>query len=336
MRCAAVLASWVLAGIPFAQAASTARLPEWVCDADRPAPSPPMLARMGARPFAFAPFYRESSGGSGGAFPGSQSRNIQVGSPPVTRGYYLYIPDDYPAGAPYPVLLALHGAGGAGTSSTNARLTRDAWSEVAQARGFIVAAPIATGSGGGWVPDRDYAAMAAILHDVAERYDIDTSRIHAAGFSAGGHVLHDIVLNQWLPDLGSDTFAGYAVSAGTMTAYACQADANPVPCAQLLADAPRRVPVALRVGNGDPYLPYVRQDRSRFLAAGWADGVDFDYAELNAGHEVVPQSFEAIWDFLCPFQRIPDAVPAYEANRFPTPDRRASNLRKLESREPDR
>ncbi len=327
-------------------AASTARLPAWVCDATVAAPSPPLLARMSARPFPFASTtYREPSGGSGGVFPGRQLRSVQTGTPPVQRNYYAYIPDDYPARAPYPVLLALHGAAGAGTVSANARNTRDDWVPVAEARGFIVAVPKGTGSNGGWLPATDYPTMAATLHDLAGHYDIDTSRIYAWGFSAGGHVLHDIMLNQHLPDLGSDTFAGYAVSGGTMQAYACNSVSS---CMVLLQNAPRRIPVALRIGTSDPNLSSVRIDRDYMTMRGWVAGDTLNYLELDAGHQVVPSSFDGIWDFLCPFQRIPDAVAGERTGSEPAnrisrdaerevPSRiRSATLRRLESRKANR
>lgn len=303
-----------------AQAAGVGRVPDWVCNQELP-PPPAQFAclRAGFRCTDPSPpqlFRQEPSRGTGGAFPGAVTRIVQVGSPPVSRTYYAYVPEGYSPAKPLPVLLALHGAAGAGTAPTNAKLLRDAWAPTAEARGFIVAAPISTGSGGGWVPERDYYTMAAVLEDLAARYNIDRSRIHAWGFSAGGHVLHDIALNQWLPNLGMDTFAAYAVAAGVLEAYACDSATS---CNALLDAAARRIPVTLRVGVADPYRNAMQANRDRFAARGWTLGESLGWAVLDGGHEVFVSDFNATWDFLCPFQHLhtPPRPPRLRADRLP-------------------
>lgn len=291
-----------------AQAADTGRVPAWVCDQGLP-PPPEEFACLRAGLRCTEPstqlFRHEPSRGTGGTFPGAVTRSVQAGSPPVSRNYYAYVPESYSPAKALPVLLVLHGAAGSGTSTSNARLTRDAWKEVAQARGFIVAAPISTGGGGGWVPERDYLTMAAVLEDLAAHYNIDRSRIHAWGFSAGGHVLHDIALNRHLPNLGIDTFAAYAVAAGVLEAYACNSVTS---CNALLDAAARKIPVTLRVGVSDPYFYSMQSNKDRFAARGWVMGESVGWAILDGGHEVFVSDFNATWDFLCPFQHLHSPV----------------------------
>lgn len=158
--------------------------------------------------------------------------------------------------------------------------------------------------GSGWVPSTDYAVMhavQAVLNDIAAHYDIDASRIHGWGFSAGGHVLHDLALRQrdGAPDIHD--LAAYAVSAGALQGYACTSS---VDCAALLTQVARRIPVDLRVGGSDPLLPYLQADHARFQAAGW--GADAALSVFPAGHVVVPSQLQPTWDFLCRFQRLPD------------------------------
>lgn len=285
-------------------AADVSQVPAWACNQALP-PPPEEFACLRAGVRCTEPsrplFRQEPSRGSGGAFPGAVARTVLVGSPPVLRTYFAYVPETHSPTKALPVLLVLHGAGGAGTATSNARLLRDAWKDVAEAREFIVVAPISTGSGGGWLPERDYYTMAAVLEDLAAHYNIDRSRIHGWGFSAGGHVLHDIALNQHLPNLGSDTFAAYAVAAGVLEAYACNSVTS---CNALLDAAPRKIPVTLRVGVTDPYFHTMQSNYNRFAARGWVAGESVEWAALNGGHEIFLADFNATWDFLCPFQHL--------------------------------
>lgn len=272
-------------------AASTGRLPAWVCGQG----VPPLFVDGFE---AGGVIYREPSGGSGGTFPGAVTRIVVVNG--TVRSYHLHVPPGYPFAEPVPLLLALHGGAGPGMANTASQAVRDAWAATANAGKFIVAAPVASGSGGGWVPGTDYAVMQAVLADVAAHYDIDTSRVHGWGFSAGGHVLHDLALRQreTVPDIRD--FAAYAVSAGALLAHACT---SPADCSTLLAQAQRRIPVELRAGGNDPLLPHVQADHARFQAAGW--GADAALTVFSGGHEVLPAQLSATWNFLCRFQRLP-------------------------------
>ena len=285
------IALLLLAAPALAGALSTGRLPGWVCG-------------EGAPPLFFDGFepgdalHREPSNGSGGAYPGPQTRSVAAFGQP--RDYYLYVPTGYPFAAPAPLLLVLHGSGGAGTAPAAAQWLRDEWSVQAQAGGFIIAAPVASGSQGSWAPSVDYPMFQAILDDLATHYDIDLSRIHGWGYSAGGHVMHDLALRQrtGVPDIR--TCAGYGISAGVLQQWACQ---PPASCPALLAQAARKIPVDLRVGTQDYYYPAVQADRDAFLAAGWTAGDTLSFGSFPEGHLVFPWHFPDTWQFLCPFQR---------------------------------
>lgn len=292
-----LVACAVFAPMPV-EAASTGRLPPWVCGSG----APPLFSdgfEVGgdAR-------YGEPSGGSGGAYPGEQTRSVFVGG--QWRDYYLHVPGGYPFAEPVPLLMVLHGAGGAGTAPWAAQSLRTDWAATADAGKFIVAAPVGSGpTGGGWVQANDYPMMKALIEDVAAHYDIDRSRIHGWGFSAGGHVMHDLALKQrsTAPDIR--TFAAYGVSAGVLPMLVCNNAGQPS-CASFLPQVSRPIPVLLRVGTTDPYLPYVQADRNAFLAAGWSSGSTLDFATFAGDHEIPVAQFPAIWDFFCPFQRLPD------------------------------
>lgn len=281
------------------QGASNARLPGWVCGNG----APPLFAdgfEAGGQSY-----YSEPSNGSGGAFPGAQTGSVVVNGQP--RSYYLQVPNGYPFAGPVPLLLALHGAGGPGTAPTAAANLRDDWAATAQTGKFIVVAPIASGSQGGWLPYADYPMFQAVLDDVAAHYNIDRSRIHGWGYSAGGHVMHDLALRTRpldpVPD--SDTFAAYGISAGVLPALVCDGSGQPS-CASFLPQVARKIPVSLRVGTNDPYLAQVQADRNALLAAGWVSGSTLDYFVFDGGHIVDTFQLPSVWQFFCPFQRLPD------------------------------
>lgn len=278
------------------QAATNGRLPAWVCNGgEAPLFVDGFEAQADLR-------YSEPSHGSGGSYPGSVTRTVVTGT--QSRSYYLYVPGVYPAGMPLPLMLVLHGAGGAGTAPAAAAGLRNAWAATAEAGGFIVAAPIASGAQGGWVPSADYPMFQAVIDDAATHYNIDMSRIHGWGFSAGGHVMHDLALHSDpldpVPD--NETFASYGVSAGVLPALVCGGTSQPS-CASFLPTVARKIPLSLRVGTQDPYLSWMQADRNALLAAGWTS---LDFAVFTGGHSISPSQLPAIWQFSCPWQRRPD------------------------------
>lgn len=221
------------------------------------------------------------SGGSGGSYPGNQSRTVNVGG---TQTYYLYIPTSYNPATPMPVMFGFHGAGGTGTAPAAAQSVRTGWSSIAESEGFIVVAQAATGSGGGWVPSTDTQILDAIITDVWNAYNINTKRNYAWGFSAGGHYAHALCLNN------NTFFAAYGVSAGVLDALAGAT-------APQTAAATRRIPCDIHIGNADStLLPYAQTDRTRFISAGWTEGTNLWYTEFAGGHTYTTTHLSQIWN----------------------------------------
>lgn len=280
-----------------AQATTTVRLPNWVC----------------ARPDALfidgfqtaAAVTRLPSNGVGGVA-GNSTRAITIAGL-GTQNVYVHVPPSYSPTQPMPLVLALHGqAGSAAAADAQAQAVRTAWATVAATQGFIVIAPVGTGSSGSWtVPPpgpSDYDAFAAAIADAEATWNIDRSRRIGWGFSAGGHVMHDIVLNDFSSAITIDTFAAYAVSAGTLPGLACSPAST---CDALLASASRRIPVDFHVGNGDALATQVLDDNDRFLANGWTSGGDA-WLTLFVGNHIYSSTHAAqIWTNLCPFQALP-------------------------------
>lgn len=222
------------------------------------------------------------TGGSGGAYPGNQSRNVTV-SGLGTQTYYLYIPTTYTPGTAMPVMFAFHGAGGTGTAPAAAQAARNDWGSVAASNDFIVIAQAATGSGGGWLAGNDSAILNAIITDAFGAYNIDQDRIYAWGFSAGGHFLHALALQN------ADFFAAYSVNAGVLATLA----GSGAPAA-----ATRTIPVDIHIGTTDSLLPYAQQDKTAFQSAGWTLGTNLYYTEFSGGHTYTTTHLSQIWNNL--------------------------------------
>jgi poly(3-hydroxybutyrate) depolymerase len=287
-RCFAVLP--FLLGSTLAHAATTVPLPDWICG------SGDTVFRSGFEADQAIP--HDPSDGSGGAYPGNQTRTIAV--PGIgNRSFYLRLPPDYTPTRSWPLLLALHGAtGSATTAPAAAQQVRTDWSGWADSRGFIVLAAVATGSQGGWNPDVDIPTMSAALDDTAARYDVERSRISLWGFSAGAHVAHALALNN------TDYFASYAVSAGSLEAFACTDDGSfPPTCSALLSGAQPKIPVDIHLGNTDPlYTTYgAGGDPARFQSGGWVLGQDLFYTLFAGGHAYTVAQLGEIWTNICPF-----------------------------------
>lgn len=222
------------------------------------------------------------SGGSGGAYPGNQSRTVNV-SGLGSQTYYLYIPTTYTPGTAMPVMFAFHGAGGTGTSPAAAQAARSDWGSVAASNDFIVIAQASTGSGGGWLAGNDSAILNAIITDAFGAYNIEQDRIYAWGFSAGGHFLHALALQN------ANFFAAYGVNAGVLAALA----GSNAP-----ASAARKIPVDIHIGSTDQLLPYAQQDKTAFQSAGWTLGTNLYYTEFSGGHTYTTTHLSQIWNNL--------------------------------------
>ncbi len=272
-----------------AGAATTVALPPWMCGIGD------TIFRADFDADSVIP--HEPSNGSGGTYPGNQTRTITVtgfGS----RTFYLRLPPDYSPDRSWPLLLALHGDAGPGQATQAALQVRTDWSHWSDPRGFIVLAPVASGAQGGWEPDVDVPVMSAALDDTIARYNVEETRIYLWGFSAGAHLSHALAL------YNTDYFASYGVSAGSLTQYACTDSGNPPPsCSALLSGAHPKIPVDIHLGNQDPlYTSWdAGQDPNRFANGGWVLNQDLFYTLFNGGHTYTVAQLGEIWNNICPF-----------------------------------
>jgi len=289
-----------------AAAATSVTLPAWAC-------SQPDTIYRDAFDVSWAPAPHDPSAGTGGAFPGKLTRTVHVaGLGDGTQDYYVFVPDGYDPSRPLPLLLALHGVAPYAGVDGYAMDIRDAWSTVAAAGGFIVAAPVANQviySNGApyamsWLLPyngrvSDYDLFAAVRADMEAAYNIDRTRVYGWGFSAGGHVMYDLAISQHSSAFNAATMAAFGVSGADLANVAC-AGYSSAGCDALLNALPRKIPVDIHIGNSDPNYPYAKADHLRFVADGWINHATIFYSVFVGGHEYTDQQLDQIWTSLCP------------------------------------
>lgn len=255
--------------------------------------------------------------GSGGLYPGSRHRTVNVNAAGAQK-YYLYVPAAYSPTQSMPLVIVLHGEAGSHTAANSqATVMRNYWSTPAARYGFIVMAPVSNGVQGGWVaPDgsgdvNDYDVIDAEITDAEQAYNIERSRISLWGFSAGADVGWDMLLKAGAyvrpTPLNESNLAVLASSAGS-SAYACGGSASL--CGTLFSALSRAVPVDMHIGLMDTQtLPWAQADRQRLLNNGWIEGQTLSYIEFNGGHSATAAQFAAQVDetggFMCRFAEQP-------------------------------
>ena len=116
-----------------------------------------------------------------------------------TRGYSLYVPENYTPSRSWPLVIALHGAYGRGDHYIWS------WLRPAKSRGCLVLAPKSRDVTWSVLqPERDAAPVAGMLEQVSGQYAVDRRRVYLSGLSDGGTFTYLLGLSR--PDL----FAGIA------------------------------------------------------------------------------------------------------------------------------
>jgi len=165
----------------------------------------------------------------------------------IERTYHVHYPKRQRPAAPRPVVLVLHGGGGAGARSL---ATRTGFSAIADREGFIVVYP--AGVDGQWNDGRgktfrrakdntsvdDVGFIAAIVDALIASGEGDGRRVYVSGVSNGGMMAQRVGI-----ELGSKVAA---VSAVIANLPANLAGREPV----------RPLPVLVMNGTADPIVPW--------------------------------------------------------------------------------
>ncbi len=242
----------------------------------------------------FSSFQNDSqpSNGQGGG-PGNFTRIVNY--PGGSSLYYLFIPSNYDPNQAMPLLITYHGTAGAGNAGQQAQALRAFWQQTAEDNQFMVLAQTGSSANGSWLVGLDFPTIRdEILDDLFVQYNIETTRIYGHGFSAGGHVMHTMMLFY-----NNDQFAAYAVSAGALSRDAVNEDPF-VPANNSV------VPVYISQGLFDNIVPpaLAESDYLKFLQAGWVDNTTVWLDTFNGGHTIEATFPQKSWDQLCRFTTV--------------------------------
>jgi|LakMenE18May11ns_1017448.scaffolds.fasta_scaffold9914272_2 polyhydroxybutyrate depolymerase len=113
----------------------------------------------------------------------------------ITRNHITYVPTSYVPGTSTPLVFVMHGF----TQSNSAIMNATGFNDLAEQEGFIVAYPNGVNNGwntnspfpGGSSAD-DVGYIGALRDTLIAQFSIDTTRIYATGFSAGGYMSHKL------------------------------------------------------------------------------------------------------------------------------------------------
>lgn len=129
------------------------------------------------------------------ALPATAQVNGTITHDGITRNHITYVPTGYTPGNPVPLVFVMHGF----TQSAEAIMNVTGFNALAEDQGFIVAYPNGVNNGwntsspfpGGSTAD-DVGYIGALRDVLVDEFSIDTTRIYATGFSAGGYMSHKL------------------------------------------------------------------------------------------------------------------------------------------------
>lgn len=101
----------------------------------------------------------------------------------TARTYYVYLPNDYDASKPYPLVFQFHPMGGSAEQAINIPSIRSKFTAI-----YVTPQGLSSNGTSGWpnTNGQDMAFTKAMLSTVQEHYCVDKKRIFSTGFSYGG------------------------------------------------------------------------------------------------------------------------------------------------------
>jgi polyhydroxybutyrate depolymerase len=212
--------------------------------------------------------------------------DLSVTADGVTRWFIYYIPASYNASRAVPLIIALHGGGG---GMHNMWETRDDLIALSDQKGFILTFPNGQNESGNkgsstWKGvyccgyafqsgKSDVAFIDVLVDTLQSALAIDPKRIHALGFSNGGHLAHRLAAER------PNRFASVA-SMGANVA----GESPLVPLTWPSPTAP--IPIMLMHGMEDDRAPYnggTGAELPNIRFASFAEGLQFWAANSRCG-----------------------------------------------------
>jgi predicted esterase len=211
------------------------------------------------------------------------------------RTYYLFVPGSVSAATPAPLVVLLHGSGHIGLSLV------EKWKDLAAAEGFIIAGPDASDAKGWRTPEDGPDFIRDLVDALRAKYPINPRRVYLFGHSAGAVFAINLSMME------SEYFAAAAVHAGSWREQSEFA----------LADyAKRRTPLAIFVGDRDPFFPLssVRATETALKERGFTVEVTVMKGHDHWYYDLAPEINRNAWAFLKRYEL--DAEPAYAAYEY--------------------
>ena len=200
------------------------------------------------------------------------------------REYLLYIPESYNENTSMPVMLNFHGFGG--TAERHLRIAD--MRLLSESKGFILIYPQGSLLGGypHWNPSPieegnksstdDLGFIDRLLTTLPEKFNIDSSRIYACGYSNGGFLSYSLACNL------TNQIAAIGSVAGTMLTDTYE---------NCKAEVPK--PMINIHGSKDPIVPY--QGSTGLVSI---DNVLDFWSELNFAKNLETDFFEGVENYI--------------------------------------
>ena len=193
--------------------------------------------------------------------------------------YYLFVPANLPTTSAVPMILMFHGSGGNGLSVI------EKWADLAAKEGIILVGPDAQDyqGWGGTGGDTDF--LRELVETLKAKYPVNPRRIYLFGHSAGA------VFALTFSMLESEYFAAVAVHAGSW-----RNDKE----LQVINYARRKVPLAIFVGDSDPFFPLtsVKATNDALRSRGFPIEVTIIRGHNHSYDELAPEINRIAWEFL--------------------------------------
>lgn len=217
-----------------------------------------------------------------------------IASQDTKRSYYLFVPEKLSTSKPLPLIVLLHG------SNRNGLSLVDKWKDLADKEEIVLAGPDAKDSSRWAAPQDGPDFLRDLVEDIKLKYPINGRRVYLFGHSAGAGFALQISLLQ------SEYFAATGVHAGALSPEGYS----------LTEYAKRKIPMAIWVGDRDPFFPLdvVRKTRDALISKGFS----LQLTEMpNHDHwyyDLAPKINRDVWEFLKGHELSTD--PHYQQFRF--------------------
>jgi poly(3-hydroxybutyrate) depolymerase len=194
------------------------------------------------------------------------------------RVYYLYAPASVPPDRPAPLIVTIHG------STSSGRRLVDAWKDLAEKEGIVLAGPDSTDAVHWASPQDGPLLLRDVVDAVGAKRAIDPRRVYLFGHSAGA------VFALQMACLESEYFTAAAVHAGAVDPQYFS----------IFDFAARKIPIAIWIGTRDEFFPIdgVRATAKALEARGFPVTLT-EIPDHNHNYSAVSKDLNVrIWAFL--------------------------------------